>query len=1129
MANKSRTRGKRSSGGRLRRTGVALVTTMFLLAALTILTIGFIGSMSVESGASGSIQDAQRTKMIAQGAVSHAIDLLRTNIPPPAPINEVEAPFNLVQEEISGTQSRPFSIQANSAPVTSVNHWVVNPGRLTIIGNGGGVTHVPLHSGEVTADPQGEATRDAESVDLNEPLPGEVLPPIVVDGESGYGSSSNSRPEMRVRWMPVFDDPGQRPGKDNPMVGRYAFWMDDESTKLNFNVALGKPSPREDRAFHQMVRMGMVTPMFYRGDGATTFNERRNRRPWSLGHPRSVNLDVLFNSPRELDHNRLLAHSWLHGFSRYMEAILDFVNVPDPELWLNRQRFNLTFYSRAPEFNVFGKSRLFTTNYPLSLEAGPLYQQPFMVNPDGDRVLHLHSLMGSFGFTRRFQDENGGSVLAGNMVNRAQLEMLMRYMSRKWPGYGASFVDKYGERECFQIALNMLLMARMATTTMGNELQPFSSSYSLRTTSVNYAPHQQEMRGNTPERMYWRFNTGGKEVLMLPQTPGPHIMEVRLIFEPEPGPNPGEYYITYRYETEYYMPSFGPVVRAEHFPTRVDYLRIRSSGAGVRNEQEFGARTPADRHGSRNWNHARSLGQLIARPSGNIGPSNATLRGSAVNQRIIASSVPQVIGRERRFIPVENAEKLVFRAALGSKVRLSYKIRLGMGVQPDLQRAGSGAGRPRQMIPLGETESDTLSGDAIIDLLSGEPLVLAWEIADPRLSGMVSSWVLDTDDTDGEFGSPGEKNSIEPVEGSPEKSKYKYIQRGPSGMRISGHQYNRNDEYNSKSRTSSKGYWSVIHTGMQSGVPWRTWDLGPSGKQDNPPDWLLLELLGATYPMQHANWRIDNTLPDSFSTVSYMNSTAGQVNVNSRIYPRSRWFNVPERRKPLEGVFKHLRSNSEVDKFIDGIMAHQKDNEVFEFIGELANVEGFENGEDPWKAESFLRDMAGCLTTQSNTFGLWGVAQTVKKVRSNREYDRFEQGDRVLGEKRFFAIIERYIWPGKDGVPGNAHLNSSGKWDRMAFPGSNISLDENSTDRLFGLPGSPPLRRSGAAQTGHRLVLNIEGSYPEYDGPQAVGMDDFTRHSLGDVRYRGSSLEDAYNPPQPVIKYRVVYFKYLDK
>ena len=76
MVNNFIAKEKSFSGGRFRRSGVALVTTMFLLAALTILAIGFIGSMSVESGASGSIQDAQRTKMIAQGAVSHAIDLL---------------------------------------------------------------------------------------------------------------------------------------------------------------------------------------------------------------------------------------------------------------------------------------------------------------------------------------------------------------------------------------------------------------------------------------------------------------------------------------------------------------------------------------------------------------------------------------------------------------------------------------------------------------------------------------------------------------------------------------------------------------------------------------------------------------------------------------------------------------------------------------------------------------------------------------------------------------------------------------------------------------------------------------------------------------------------------------------
>jgi len=34
--------------------------------------------------------------------------------------------------------------------------------------------------------------------------------------------------------------------------------------------------------------------------------------------------------------------------------------------------------------------------------------------------------------------------------------------------------------------------------------------------------------------------------------------------------------------------------------------------------------------------------------------------------------------------------------------------------------------------------------------------------------------------------------------------------------------------------------------------------------------------------------------------------------------------------------------------------------------------------------------------------------------------------------------------------------------------------------------------------------------------------------ALGKVAWTKSSLEDAYNPPQAAIKYRVVYFKYLD-
>ncbi len=170
--------------------------------------------------------------------------------------------------------------------------------------------------------------------------------------------------------------------------------------------------------------------------------------------------------------------------------------------------------------------------------------------------------------------------------------------------------------------------------------------------------------------------------------------------------------------------------------------------------------------------------------------------------------------------------------------------------------------------------------------------------------------------------------------------------------------------------------------------------------------------------------------------------------------------------------------------------------------------------------------MAACLTTKSNTFGIWGASQVVKKIPGHSKWGEFEDGDRVLAEKRFFALIERYIWPGNDNIPGNGHVGISGKWDRIAAQIAPIPFDGNLTDTLFQLPGSPPMK---VIPKKARLALDRSGTYPWYDGPQEVEMDKYVTKTLGNVKWQYSSLEEAYNPPQPVIKYRVVYFKYLDE
>lgn len=1108
------------------RKAVALITVLVLVAMLALVVIAYLTSMRTELYSSVAFDNSQQARELAHSAVTHGIELLRANIPEPARIEEE-------------TRHAPGEL------------WVTNPGRLTVIDHLR-TRHVDLHTGAPDGPPGPGAMRDAESVDLNRPLPGEEHPPICYALDSrGKPDPSQRRPQLRVKWQNLLQNPAEPPSEDNPLVWRYAFWMDDESGKINFNVAGGKTARGEtdEQRFWEQHNTGLMPPLFTLGRGNVEYNERSHTREWALGQLRSINANVLGDSPGDLDVEAMLEQAWLYGFSRYPEAVMDFVRTPNPVDWFHREKYNLTFYSRSPEFNAFGRSRFFTTNIPLSLESGPQYQMPFIagasLNQPGDGVLHYHTLLGSLGFTHRFQDPNGnGWVHAANVVNRGQLEMLMGYLRRPWPGYTKSFEDKYSEAECYQMAISMLLMARIATTEMNTNTVSHRGArdWAWRTTSVNFSPASKIRPNETPERHYWRVNADGRQTLMIPQTPGPHITEVRLRFQLERARG-GRYRVAYRYDTEYYMHPFGPQIRLDYFPMKVDYLWMKADGRRAV-EQEIGPSAPNTRLPSRNWNHRDSLGRLRAAARGNvrISPSNTRINpgnGNRPPNRIVVSSPKRYLAERDHFIPLRSGGAAIFNLG-ASDLDLEFKIRLGMGVRPDNRR-------PRQMIPLGETDDDVLEGEVKLSPFGRREQTVTFYINDPRLSAHIDEWKMMPE---GEH-TLGRPNPGEPDEASSEKSKFRYFSRG--GGRIQSAMsndrtfpLNKPDEFNSRSAVSSKGYWSMIHTGIQTRAPWRTLSLGPTSHQiaGDPPDALLLDLLGATYPMQHDQWKIDATLPDEFSTVSFMNSTAGQVNLNTRVYPDSQWFEAPERKKPLEAVFKHLRPHDEIDRFVDNIVDYQSEDRFFKYIGELAEVDGYVRKQGylggsstQFEQEEFLRNMAGCLTTRSNTFGLWGVSQVVKKAAnqgdselSDADYGKFTVGDTVTGEKRFFALIERYIWPGIDGVPGNAHLTEDGQWDRIAkpnglVPSSGLTNRGRVVDRLFDLPGSPPQRVQG---NGHRLRLNIGGTYPEFDGPEPVGVDPYTGRAMGKAIWERSSLESAYNPPQPVVKYRVVYFKYLD-
>lgn len=1237
---------------------IALVTVLLIIAMMAILVMTFFSTMTIEHRSAVSFADTQRAKMVSQGAVAHAIELLRTNIPDPAPIDR-------------------------SAANAEAKAWVINPGLLTVQTDNSGPVEINLHSGAADQAPDTTGDPDVFSVDLNEPVPGKLVPAICyVQDENGIVDTQSDPPVMRVKWVNILQDPSKEASVDNPVIARHAFWIDDESGKINFNTAMGKPDPGEDRNYDKQRAAGMMPSGFV---GGSTDMRQNDDAKWQfrfgLGRPTSVNLDVLFENKDDLDIDSLSTHGFLRGFSRYPEAILSFVNMSEDKRreWFHQNQYDLTFYSRSPEFNIFGRPRFMTTHIPLSLEGGPYYQLPFVYDDgslgstqDISGILHLSSLMGTLGFTHTVDRGTDEQTLAANVVNRAQAEMMMRYFDRKFPGYSGSFVDKYGKSECAQIALNILNMARFATTGMNNRVDLFSRDQALRTTSVLYAPNKTERRPKrrnhnghiweTPERHYWLYDpdaevgkgflsreqrkqqedegwatTSDNAIRMIASTPGPHVTEVRLVFRTEipnqnndlfpdwvfkrPLNNPDNAatikqplvnltrYLKVRLEVEYYMHEAGPEADLHYFPILTDYISFDISGDMNLNrwfrldgsptnrgaftfQNELGPPTPneddlyamntdgSSRHTNwgwwdRNWrwnanrvkrddagapilnDNGKNTHEVNQRSVGSMAiyPGHQRLSPIKSKNRKTITGGWRYIGRfvDRNFQtgrylgnfppnrPHVNQLPRLFHSMDTLEVKVNY--RGGMSCRSDTNRA-------RQMWPLGEGLGDAmenvLEGTVTIPMIApGSEHSISWQISDPRLSGHKNQWLVETA-TGARAGTYNQQNSNEPDEDSDEKSKFRYLQRTPvrdkdgNILRLYGLRTSRGTEYSTNSVVSSKGFWTMIPTGIQGKdggdpVPWRTFSLSPG--DTSPPDHLFMDLMGSTYPMQREQWRINSVLPDEFSTLSFMHSTAGTINLNTKPFPDNEYFNAPQRTRPLEAVFTGIRSDSDVRSLVSAINQYQADKR-FMYTGELAEVPGYEVGETQFDKEDLLRNMIGCLTTQSNTFGVWGVGQVVKKVRQNEKYGEFEDGDVVRGEKRFYALIERYIWPGIDGVPGNAHVDSQGKWDRNAKQTQDIQALATSeelgeeTNTLFQLPGSPPTKRHFNNNTGkynHGVNLDASGTYPEYDGPQKVEMNKYAQAVFGKVAHKNSKLEDAYNPPQPVIKYKVVYFKYLDE
>jgi hypothetical protein len=176
--------------------GVALILTLAIITLVTLLVIAFAVSMRVENAASKNFNDLIKTRELAKGAIDQAVATIRQATTRPAALNYVTFPGVIYDYDGATTTRKPlYSQTAVGAPAPDpfdLNDAVNN--KMWITGKGGefpATTASQFPVGWIYVAANGATTAAA----------GSTLP------------------------------------LNAPLVGRFAFWVDDEASKINLNIA----------------------------------------------------------------------------------------------------------------------------------------------------------------------------------------------------------------------------------------------------------------------------------------------------------------------------------------------------------------------------------------------------------------------------------------------------------------------------------------------------------------------------------------------------------------------------------------------------------------------------------------------------------------------------------------------------------------------------------------------------------------------------------------------------------------------------------------------------------------------------------------------------------------------------
>ncbi|XHR29497.1 MAG: Verru_Chthon cassette protein A [Chthoniobacteraceae bacterium] len=475
--------------------GIALILVLTFLVLISVVVTAFFSAVKTELSGAKSYASGASSKQLAESAVQLSMGIIR--------------------QATTGTNA-----SGNLA-------WASQPGMIrTYDASGTPTAYYKLYSSDkmvVTSfpfDPSGELDaswnrKPAQYTDLNAPVVSTsgtsypIFDPSALSAVKGGSmtslssyesaqsiSATNNNAPMPVKWIYILKNgllttptsidatgktatwtgSGNIPTDSNPIVGRIAFWTDDDSCKININTAAGDVWSDTAPAAGQAGNPGSFwdIPRTYSPFEKTYFAQNqpaKNEFQRYPGHPATTYLSAAFPSltaaniyqiaPRvapggssggansitsassiTIDTDRLYSSVDELLFAASLTGTLRDANPVVSATTLKSAAFFLTAQSRAPEVNLFSQPRI--VMWPVSSNTTAQYRTHY-----DSLFAYCGTLNGNPYYFQRgdsastINDLPSWASTTGVGRNRGLITYLRNLTSRQIPGFGGSFLTKY--------------------------------------------------------------------------------------------------------------------------------------------------------------------------------------------------------------------------------------------------------------------------------------------------------------------------------------------------------------------------------------------------------------------------------------------------------------------------------------------------------------------------------------------------------------------------------------------------------------------------------------------------------------------------------------------------------------